>query len=186
MEHIYEQPQFGENWFGGVEPLYSKFVELMSNGSVFVEVGCWKGKSTSYMGVEIVNSGKNIKCYAVDTWRGSEEHRGDDLIINDTLYDLFLQNTASLSHVITPVRKPSVEAAKDFADGSVDIVYIDANHTYEEVKKDIEAWLPKVKKGGIISGHDYGGWEGVTRAVNEAFPLGIVHSPAGATWYTQV
>jgi hypothetical protein len=65
-------------------------------------------------------------------------------------------------------------------------VYIDANHTHEEVKKDIQAWLPKIKKGGIISGHDYGGWEGVTQAVNEAFPLGIVHSPAGATWYTQV
>ena len=186
MEHIYQQPQFGEDWFGGVEPLYSKFVELMSDGSVFVEVGCWKGKSISYMGVEIVNSGKQIKCYAVDTWRGSEEHQAEDVIINDTLFDLFLKNTESLSHVITPVRKPSIEAAKDFVDGSIDIVYIDANHTYEEVKKDIQAWLPKIKKGGIISGHDYGGWDGVTRAVNEAFPTGIVTSSVGATWYKEL
>lgn len=186
MEHIYKQEQFGEDWFGGVEPLYSKFVELMSDGSVFVEVGCWKGKSISYMGVEVVNSGKNIKCYAVDTWRGSAEHQWDVLIREDKLYDLFLENIKPISHVITPVRKPSIEAAKDFADGSIDIVYIDANHDYEEVKKDIEAWLPKIKKGGIISGHDYGGWPGVTRAVNEAFPLGIFHSPTGATWYTTI
>jgi len=49
----------------------------------------------------------------------------------------------------------SVESAKNYADESMDYVYIDANHLYEPVKNDIHAWLPKVKKGGIIGGHDY-------------------------------
>lgn len=50
----------------------------------------------------------------------------------------------------------SIEVAKTYADESLDFVYIDAGHSYEEVKADYEAWLPKVRKGGIVSGHDYG------------------------------
>ncbi len=53
------------------------------------------------------------------------------------------------------LEKMSVEAARDFEDGSLDAVYIDANHRYEFVVADIHAWLPKIRKGGIISGHDY-------------------------------
>ena len=96
------------------------------------------------------------------------------MVEEDRLYDLFLKNTESLNHIILPIRKASVDVAKDFEDRSLDVVFIDANHDYIEVKKDIEAWLPKVKFGGIISGHDYPGWDGVVRAVNEAFPVGVV------------
>ena len=53
------------------------------------------------------------------------------------------------------IRKTSTEAAKDFPDESLDFVYIDANHRYEHVVADIAAWLPKVRKDGIISGDDY-------------------------------
>ena len=53
------------------------------------------------------------------------------------------------------VRKYSVEAAKDVPDGSLDFVYIDANHSDPYVTQDIEAWTPKVRKGGIVAGHDY-------------------------------
>lgn len=53
------------------------------------------------------------------------------------------------------INKPSVEAAKDFLDESLDFVFIDANHHYEFVVEDIAKWSEKVKKGGIVSGHDY-------------------------------
>jgi hypothetical protein len=49
----------------------------------------------------------------------------------------------------------SVEAAKQFEDGYFDFVYIDASHTYEAVVADLEAWYPKIRKGGMIAGHDY-------------------------------
>jgi len=63
----------------------------------------------------------------------------------------------------------SVEVAKSFADESLDFVFIDADHTYEAVKADLEAWFPKVRKGGIVSGHDYVEYQnfGVIKAVDE-------------------
>jgi len=60
----------------------------------------------------------------------------------------------------------SVEAAPAITDGSLDFVFIDAQHTYEACKEDIETWFPKVRPGGFITGHDYR-WDGVNRAVTE-------------------
>lgn len=68
-------------------------------------------------------------------------------------------------------RMLSHEAAPLFADAHFDWAYIDASHYYDDVKRDLEAWFPKVKSGGFISGDDYdrqGFWDhGVTRAVDE-------------------
>lgn len=67
----------------------------------------------------------------------------------------------------------SVDAAARVPDGSLDYVYIDANHAYEYVYQDINAWYPKVKKGGWLCGHDYDpnpdgqGWPGVKKAVHQ-------------------
>ena len=66
----------------------------------------------------------------------------------------------------------SVKASGKFKDGSLDLVFIDADHKYKSVRKDIEVWLPKIKKDGIISGHDYGGGgekRGIEKAIREKF-----------------
>lgn len=186
MQHIYMNSGFGEPWFD-YEDLYRSFVDRMTDQSVFVEVGSWKGKSIAFMGVEIVNSGKKISCYAVDTWLGSQEHNSDSYIKDGSLYDLFIENISPLKDVITPIRKPSVDAANQFSDGSLDIVYIDANHEYQEVKKDIAVWLPKIKKGGIISGHDYSfPWNGVIQAVDESFPDDKINKSCVSSWFVVV
>jgi hypothetical protein len=66
------------------------------------------------------------------------------------------------------IKGDSIETAKSFNGKKVDMVFIDGEHTYEGVKADIEAWLPKTKK--IICGHDYSDkWPGVKRAVDEHF-----------------
>lgn len=65
-----------------------------------------------------------------------------------------------------PVKEFSIKAAGIFPDNSLDFVFIDANHEYEFVKEDMEIWFPKVRPGGLFSGHDYR-WGGVNRAVNE-------------------
>lgn len=171
MDHIYQQPQFGENWFT-YPNLYTTFVNLLQDNSTIVEVGCWKGKSISYLAVEVINSSKKISIHAVDTWKGSlneEYHQNDPAVKADMLYDLFLSNIEPVKQVITPIRMASVDAAKTYTDESLDVVFIDAGHSYESVKEDILAWYPKVKRGGYIAGHDYP-WshlDAVKRAVHE-------------------
>ena len=72
----------------------------------------------------------------------------------------------------------SVAAAATFADASLDVVFLDADHSYEAVKADIRAWLPKVKPGGLLAGDDYcyPGTEGVKRAVDELIAAEILTS----------
>lgn len=163
MEHYYYN--IGEDWFN-YPNLYRMVIEKFNNAK-FVEVGSWKGRSSVFMGVEILNSNKNIEFYCVDTWKGSSEHIGMDILNEDGLYKEFIKNIQPISNFIRPIRKTSEEASNDFMDESLDFVFIDAAHDYESVKNDIKYWYPKIKYGGIIAGHDYPTWEGVTAAVDE-------------------
>ena len=170
LEHIYHQEQFGENWFS-YPNLYSDIVKQFPSGSKFVEVGSWMGRSTSYMAVEIANSKKDIEFYCVDTWEGGPDHQGREEL--SELYNIFLNNMKPVEEYYIPLRNTSLNASKKFEDNSLDFVFIDASHEYEDVKNDILAWLPKVKPGGILAGHDYypegcyDWFPGVKRAVNE-------------------
>jgi predicted O-methyltransferase YrrM len=67
------------------------------------------------------------------------------------------------------IRLKSADAVDLFSDGCLDFIYIDADHTYNAVKQDLELWYPKVRQGGIISGHDYIEFQdyGVIQAVDE-------------------
>jgi predicted O-methyltransferase YrrM len=164
MNHIYQNI---EGWFT-FPNLYKQIVEKFSDNSHFVEIGTWLGKSASYMAVEIANSGKNIKFDCIDTWSGSEEHKNYTEIVTDSLYKNFLKNIEPVKKFINPIRTDSLKGAELYDNNSLDFVFIDASHDYENVKKDINAWYPKVKSGGILAGHDYHHtWEGVICAVDE-------------------
>ena len=79
----------------------------------------------------------------------------------------------------------SVDIARRYASEHVtfDVVYIDAIHDYEHVSQDIKAWLPLVRKGGYIGGHDYSKkFDGCIRAVAEAFPGKSVYQFADTSW----
>jgi len=75
------------------------------------------------------------------------------------------------------IYKRSEEAGGEIEDGSLDFVYIDADHSYGFVKKDIEIWTKKVKSGGLVGGHDYdpGRFDGVVKAVNEYCKKNKIH-----------
>jgi hypothetical protein len=177
MQHIYDQPQFGEDWFT-FPNLYSHVVQKYDSGSTFVEVGSWKGRSSSYMCVEIANSQKNINFFCVDTWQGSREHH-----VTEDLYWTFMQNMAPVKNFFVPWKMTSLQAAKLFDDRSIDFVFIDASHEYQDVKNDICAWFPKVKRGGILAGHDYDdNWPGVKQAVNECFKKVVVNEGCWAVF----
>jgi hypothetical protein len=111
------------------------------------------------VGVERAHFSKVIcetadKLYGVDpleAYKGYREHVSQDKL--DGFYQEVLERMEGKPFEI--VRKYSIEAANDFTDESLDFVYIDANHNYDHVLADIKSWLPKVKPGGIVSGHDY-------------------------------
>jgi hypothetical protein len=160
-------------------------VQEFPSGSHFVEIGSWKGRSSSYMAVEICNSGKDIKFDCVDTWDGSDVHKDPNswcfdpiCLKKDGLYIEFLKNVKPVNHIINPIRSSSTSASELYDDESLDFVFIDGDHSYEGVKEDIENWIRKVKVGGIIAGHDYITEDihsqGVKRAVDEMIPVGEI------------
>ena len=73
------------------------------------------------------------------------------------------------------VRLKSEEAIELFPDAYFDLVFIDGDHSYIEVRKDIILWSPKIKQSGVLIGHDYNHRKhpGVRQAVDECFPNGI-------------
>lgn len=90
-------------------------------------------------------------------------------VVQRKQYEAMLKFLINNPHVFLNITE-SVSAAGNFEDESITVVYIDANHTYKALTQDINIWLPKVKSGGYICGHDYAEkWEGVVKAVNERF-----------------
>jgi hypothetical protein len=155
MEHFYQNI---EGWFS-YDYIYKHVVETATDGELFVEVGSFKGKSSSFLAVEIINSGKKIQLDLVDTWAGSTEHQsGGECevkeVVEGTLYETFLNNMKPVEGHYRAVRMPSLEAAKQYEDNSIDFIMIDGEHSYEAVKADIQAWLPKMKNGGVMTGDD--------------------------------
>jgi glycosyltransferase involved in cell wall biosynthesis len=142
--------------------LNALFNEAKKNESI-VEIGSWKGRST-----HALLSGNTGIVYAVDHWKGTEsdgDAHKEAFVDSDAVYMQFVGNVGMFPN-LKVMKMSSEEASLKFEDNSIDMVFIDGDHSYEAVKKDIELWLPKVKK--IICGHDYN-FKGVETAVNEAF-----------------
>ena len=118
------------------------------------ELGSWTGLSTSLLAT--IAKAHNGAVVAVDTFLGADT---DNLQDNANVFDIkkiFTNNLKrqDLLQYVTIVNKTTEEASKDFPDEYFDVVFLDADHRYEFVKKDIELWLPKIKSGGLFCGHD--------------------------------
>ena len=167
--------------WGRFHELYERIVHFFPDPSTFVEIGCWMGQSTAYMASYIKNNKKAHKFYAVDTWKGEVNSDAQKNIVKEhggSLFYQFVKNihACRLLDYVIPLKMDSVDAAKLFPDAHFDFIFIDGCHLYEYVKADLDAWLPKLKKGGIIAGDDYQDPSaiGVVRAVQERF--GDAHS----------
>ena len=139
---------------------YQWLVEQMpvDRYSCGIEIGVQFGASAACLGVEIINSGKDVALDLIDICPRSN----------------FMDNLQPIISVIRNIYDghDSIEAAKLYEDGSLDFVFIDTTHGYEPTKKEIEVWLPKMKKGAIMSGHDFNPkyYPGLCQAVIESFP----------------
>lgn len=127
-----------------------------------VEIGSWKGRST-----HALLSGGNGTVNAVDHFLGSIDELEDNQykIQVKSIYKDFMQNVGGFKN-LQVLKMDNARAVKQFKDKSVDMVFIDGCHIYEEVLGDIQRWLPKTRK--IICGHDISD-ERVKKAVKEMF-----------------
>jgi hypothetical protein len=119
-----------------------------------VEIGVFEGNYS-----KVLLSNWSGKLYLVDAWGPVEGYA--DKSHQKNIYTAKHCLTSTLDNVFnfgdraTMIRAKSLDVVHMFADESLDFIYIDAAHDYENVKKDMEAWFPKLKKGGLFCGHDY-------------------------------
>lgn len=157
-----------QGWFD-FDLLYLSQVLRVPSGT-FVEVGSFLGRSAVYMASVIQMTKKPITFHCVDVFRGSPSWVPKGVLdANNRFEDKFRANLTKcgVDKLINVHVLNSVDAAKLFADGSLDFIFIDADHSYAAVKADIAAWKPKLKPDGVLAGHDIG-MKDVKKAVAEA------------------
>jgi hypothetical protein len=117
-----------------------------------VEVGTLRGEFSK----ALLSRWKDGTLFMVDVWRKIDDYIDtnnndeDSGVIVDCIKNI--SKFADRAHMM---RMPSEVACKLFSDDSLDFVYLDANHSYDGFMTDFNNWFPKVKKGGLIAGHDY-------------------------------
>jgi predicted O-methyltransferase YrrM len=145
-----------DGWFSEDEGRwYARFARGLTGG-VFVEVGSWKGRSTSFIGAICNANGTRLVC--VDHWRGSHDVLADRYAAALAVEDVeqtFRRNMSELGIAVEIIAAPSAEAASRFEPGSVDRVFLDASHDKASVAEDLRVWGARLRPGGILGGHDY-------------------------------
>ena len=140
----------------------------LHNYKIGAEVGCMEGATSS----KLLKFCPKLKLICVDLWESDYDVLSDYCKETYKAWDFdeikrrFDYVVSPYRHRVTELQGLSWEMADRVEDGSLDFVFIDADHSYESVKKDIIAWVPKLKPGGLLSGHDIH-LEGVLKAVKE-------------------
>ena len=135
---------------------YKRPFDLLLKGKknlVGVEVGVYRGQHAREMLTDLDIK----KLYLVDPWQKYDEYKEKKL--GNQLEEAYYDSKKLLKEFddgrVVWLKGFSVDIVKQIKDNSLDFCYIDANHSYEFFKKDLEVWLPKIKQGGYIGGHDF-------------------------------
>jgi len=132
---------------------------------VGVEIGCAEGTTTECY----LESFSNLRLYGIDPyvpfidWNGSNIHDG----VNVYAYGKFREKVSRFGDRLIHLKDYSDNVYHKFADQSLDFIFIDGLHTYEQVSKDCKNYWNKIRPGGLFAGHDYNVISDVKRAVNE-------------------
>lgn len=161
--------------WGNFEEIHTDVFKELPNNSIVVELGTGFGRGLATMvkvAEEILkNHNKKINIFSVDHFLGElsrnteeNEYYYSGLSLEQTIKNL--TNAGVKVGNYTIINSDTISAAVNFT--NVDYVFIDADHKEENVKRDIETWLPKIKIGGFIGGHDYP-YTSVANAVHSMF-----------------
>jgi cephalosporin hydroxylase len=144
---------------------YEEVASTVPDGTTLVEVGLGEGTSVICLAESLLNAHKE-GCHVIG--------------VDNLAYGGSAQLNALVRHVVQAQVAPYVElrvaeslvASCAFPDESLEFVFLDSGHQYEQTKAEIRCWLPKVRCGGVLAGHDYFSTEnpGVRQAVEELIP----------------
>jgi predicted O-methyltransferase YrrM len=152
----------------GLHNLCSVLAERLPKVSAIVEIGSYCGASGSIIAEHFPNS----IIFCTDLW---EKYVEDCSVYDMDKQELELKEAEAIFDTVV-LKYPNIiknkVSSRDFAlntaDNSIDLIYIDGNHSYSAVKEDLEIWFPKIKSGGYITGHDFF-WPSVRQALDEFF-----------------
>jgi len=155
------------------------------------EVGVFRGEMSDRLLTHI----PGLNLFMIDLWSPTTyDNKPDDAASPEMRfeYEKNWKENLSLAKMVEDkfhdraflLMMDSIRAANCYPSQWFDFVYIDAAHDYKSVKADIKAWLPKIKSGGWLCGHDYGYFDGVTKAVDELFKN--VEQDTDYTWFVRV
>lgn len=151
-----------EGWFDW-ENLYSDLLlNKLPDYSTIVEIGVWKGKSLCYLSELALLNNKIVKIYGVDIFSNELDNLNkpycpDKNMASPIYFEclVHLKNIGALGSVAVPLVMFSNIASFLFNNNSIDCVFIDGSHDEQSVIQDLDYWVPKVKVGGYVCGHDY-------------------------------
>lgn len=166
-------------WFGPTQSTFiKKKIDSLSDGAHIVEIGVWMGRSAVFTAQCIKDSGKDITYTVIDTFKGSQnetEHINTVADHGGSIRHIFDENTKHLKDYMRVKEMTSSEAAEWFTDRSLDLVFIDGDHSFDGVYSDIMNYLPLIKKGGTLAGDDYHPVWGVFNAVSLTLGTRNIH-----------
>lgn len=128
---------------------------------IFIELGSYLGSTVCRLASQIKERNINCKIYAIDNWVcgniSRESIEWSNLVNHSQVYPTFLHNVheCGLDGRVTPIVSDTTEAAKMFEDKSIDYIFFDANHGYDGLKLELEAWMPKLKDNALAAVHDW-------------------------------
>jgi hypothetical protein len=167
---------------------WDAIIERFPEGNIKgAEIGVYKAKMSQHL----LNSIPNLELYVIDRWSEYtvKEKLGDKrspmvYLKKDTWKKIHkkvikIQKKYKNMHII---RQDSGKASMKFKDNYFDFVFIDGDHSYKGVLKDIKSWYPKVKTGGYLSGHDYQR-KTVKKAIEKVFSINEIGLDYDRTWF---
>jgi hypothetical protein len=153
-----------------------RWANLNNSKGIAIEIGAYSGEGTSIL------SNYFERVVAIDPWENGYDKNdlASEQLSMDLIFKSFLERTNKIKN-IKYIPTTSAKAIKHFSDNTIDFLYIDGDHQYEFVKNDLILWKNKVKKNGIIAGHDFS-FNSVKTAIFEEFPDKTIELFDGDSW----
>ena len=165
-------------------------IDLISKNNFerVAEIGVLKGKLTKRILCSLCQN-TLTEYWAIDPWKVTDEHSYLKTFTQKNWDDIYAEVCKKMrwAEQLRVLRLTSERASKLFGRGHFDLVYIDGNHHFNNVINDIKLWLPRIRKGGILCGHDYGRAETeVKEAIDKYFGNDVVIDKKSTVWIKYV